>query len=113
GQAIEQSYATGPVSGDSAGGLVGQLRSGSSIVDSYAIGRVTGTTNAGGLAGHETNGTPTATNSYWDVNTTGQAASVVGTAATTRSLRARLPQGFTSWWAINAGRSFPFLNTDD
>lgn len=113
GQAIQQSYATGPVSGDTAGGLVGQLRSGSSITDSYAIGRVTGTTNAGGLAGHETNASPTATNSYWDVNTTGQAASVVGTAATTASLRARLPQGFTSWWAINKGRSFPFLNTDD
>lgn len=70
---IRESYATGRIEGNEwVGGLVGKNANGSKIDGSYAAGSVEGDERAGGLIG-VSNGT--ATNSYWDVETTGQSTS--------------------------------------
>lgn len=78
---VESCYATGAVTGNiSVGGLVGDNLDGT-ITESYAFGAVTGTTHVGGLVGKNEGGTVTL--SYWDINTSGQAASAVGEGRTT------------------------------
>jgi hypothetical protein len=70
---VSDSYATGNVSGSrfSVGGLVGTNDNGT-VNSSYAIGSVSGNALVGGLVGSNSG---TVTDSYWDVNTTGQTAS--------------------------------------
>ena len=65
----------------------------------------------GGLIGI-VQGSPTITNSYWDIETTGQATSPAGIGLTTTQLKSGLPAGFnaTVWGsnpAINSG--YPYL----
>ena len=76
---ITNAYATGVVSGDTnVGGLVGYQDGTSSstspytgrITNAYATGAVSGNTFVGGLIGSQLGNI---TNSYWDVDTTGQA----------------------------------------
>ncbi|OPY71448.1 MAG: Heme/hemopexin-binding protein precursor [Syntrophorhabdus sp. PtaU1.Bin002] len=75
---ITNSYATGNVTGDTVvGGLVGAAGCGTSISNSYAAGLVTATDGdaVGGLVGHATweNEAPIViSNSYWNMDTTGQ-----------------------------------------
>ena len=70
---IQDSYATGAVTGvKDVGGLVGYNYSGV-ITNAYATGAVSGGTNMGGLLGQ--NG-GNVTNSFWDINTTGQTLAV-------------------------------------
>ena len=62
---IDNSYATGSVSGSSdVGGLVGDNVNSSSIANSYATGSVSGSSNVGGLIGYDY-GTNTLTNNWW------------------------------------------------
>ncbi len=71
---VELSYATANVSasGDSIGGLVGGNTG--TVTESYATGSVSGNSQVGGLVGF--NGlSGTVTDGYWDVNTTGQTTS--------------------------------------
>ncbi|PWR17904.1 hypothetical protein DKG74_20285, partial [Zavarzinia aquatilis] len=84
GASVTRAYATGAVTGHtSTGGLIGNAVSGS-LAQTYASGRVTGTASGvGGLVG--ANGAVTAASSYWDVTTTGQAASPLGTAIATEA----------------------------
>jgi len=73
GGVITDSYSTGAVlgaGGGIAGGLVGLNNA--SIVTSFATGAVSGAAPLGGLDGSTTG---TATDSYWDIGTTGQATS--------------------------------------
>ena len=63
---IRASYATGRVSGDNSGGLVGSNSGG--VAASYATGRVLGSTGVGGLIGKGTGGIRS---SYWDRETSG------------------------------------------
>jgi hypothetical protein len=78
---ITNSYATGSVQGNRVGGLVGCNgysswgTQGSSINNSYSVGIISGT-NTGGLVSHN-NGV--VTNSYWDIDSSGMAASAAGT----------------------------------
>ena len=67
------------------GGLAG--RNTGSITASYARGRVTGPGfgPTGGLVGHK-DSSGTATDSYWDTETSGQSGSAVGTGKTTTEL---------------------------
>ena len=104
GNTVNASYATGSVtSSGSAGGLVGWLTG--AITNSYAIGAVKGTGNdVGGLVGFDSKTFETgnvvrgtATNSYWDTGTTGQATSLVGTGKTTRDLQS--PTGYSDIYA--------------
>ena len=111
---IRASYATGAVSatGDGAndlGGLVGNVTATThAITASYATGAVsatgTGTNNIGGLVGGATNN-PTVMNSYWDSQTSNQAASPRGgTAQTTAALQGPTEYGSTGIymnWNLN------------
>jgi len=99
---IESSYATGDVDGyEVVGGLVGNNTNGSKINESYAVGSVEGDERAGGLIG-VSNGR--VTNSYWDVEATGQPTSTGnGTGLTTVEM--------TGSAARDNMRGFDFMDT--
>ena len=81
---ITNSYATGNVNGDErVGGLVGY--NASTITNSYATGTVSGTSEIGGLVGYKESGI--ITNSFWDVETSGQSSSDGGTGLTTTEMK--------------------------
>ena len=92
---ITAAYATGSVTGiTNVGGLAGVANA---ITASYAVGRVTGPSvpSVGGLVGRI--GSGSATNSYWDTQTTGQPYSAAGAPKTTAELQA--PTGYTGIYA--------------
>ncbi len=86
GGTIENSYAKGNASGDKyVSGLVGiNYGSLSKIKNSYATGKVDGTEYIGGITGYNDG---TISNSFWDVNTTGQSSSAGGTGKTTAEMK--------------------------
>lgn len=131
GGIISNSYATGNVSGSLAnvGGLVGTQLSGS-ISQSYATGAVSAPNDsgsAGGLVGRVDAGS--VTQSYWNIQTTGQAHSVgvlnhTATIDTSGLTSAEMMQagsfagwdlattgGSTSVWRIYEGHTTPLLRT--
>jgi hypothetical protein len=113
GTTISRSFAASQVDAGSAGfaaGLIGQHNSGGSINQAYSVGPVSGTgaTVTGFIA--NAGGSPSITSSYWDTDTSGQAAGASGTGLTTAQLRASLPAGFGGSWAITTMRSYPFIN---
>ena len=78
---VENSYATGSVSGDTnVGGFAGNYNSGT-VSNSYSTGAVTGSSNVGGFIGQKYI-SAAATNSFWDTQSSGQAAAT-GTGSTT------------------------------
>ena len=81
---IRASYATGTVSGTIVGGLVGHVYDEGIITASYATGRVDGF-NEGGLVGYDEGGT--VTNSYWDTRTSGHGSGSPGSGKTTSQLQ--------------------------
>jgi len=88
---ISNCYSTGFVNstGPKVGGLVGGNTNSGTVNNSYSVGAVTGTTNTGGLVGYNT-GTPAVnvTNSFWDTETSGQAAGPGGgTGKTTEEMK--------------------------
>jgi len=108
---ISNSYATGSVTGyGGVGGLVGG--NGGIIANSYSAGSVSGTSNVGGLVG---NGNPDdVTDSYWDVNSSGQIDSDGGEGKTTEQMQDAVT--FTAWlcdeseaWTIDDGNDYPRL----
>jgi filamentous hemagglutinin family protein len=91
GSTVTQSYATGPVLGGSnVGGLVGNVLANSTVSLSYSTGDVRGSSAVGGLVG---NNAGSVTQSYWDINTSGQPTIGIGsgtgsvTGLTTRQLK--------------------------
>ena len=83
---ITNSYSRMTVNGNNiVGGLVGNAYSGV-ITNSYAAGIVSGSTNVGGLLGRNQYGS-SATNSYWDTETSGQATSALGTPLTSDQMK--------------------------
>jgi len=118
---VENSYATGMVTGTGSnvnvGGLVGYNNSLGTITSSYATGEVTGTGNyIGGLVGHN-NGT--VTNSFWNTETSGQSNSAGGEGKTTSEMQ-QLATFFEDWdisdqggestaWRIYEGSTYPLL----
>jgi len=86
---ITDSYSLATVSvsgGDNIGGLLGRSSSTNSfITNSYAAGSVSGNTT-GGLLEDDT-GTLTVTQSFWDVQTTGQSSSAAGVGKTTAEMQ--------------------------
>lgn len=132
---IKRSYATGNVLGNTAngtGGLVGLNNStnGGAIDQTFATGLVSGN-GTGGLVGSGSacySSSPGCspvgpiTNSYWDIQSTGQATSIGSVYAnsvganyaglSTVQLKSGLPQGFSSAaWGINGttNAGYPFL----
>ncbi|WP_340099035.1 PKD domain-containing protein [Salinibaculum salinum] len=115
---VEQSYSTATVDGGyGVGGLVG-VNSGS-IRESYATGTVTGSSRVGGLVGNEPESgrwpTPTAEQSYWDTDATGQSTSAGGTGLATGQLSGTAARGnlsgftFDGVWDAQAGQ-YPRLD---
>jgi hypothetical protein len=111
---VSNSYATGAVSGGSdgyyVGGLVGYL-DGGTVSNSYAVGSVSGSRNVGGIVGYTT-GTPMASSSYYDTQTTGQTTSAGGIGKTTAEMRQEAAFGgweFASVWGIVNGLTYPYL----
>ena len=85
---IRASYASGAVrGGDLVGGLVGNSSSGLTITASYATGAVS-TSSSGNTGGLVAGGPVAATNSYWDIQTSGQASSATGVGKNTAELQA-------------------------
>ena len=128
--AVTNSYSSVSVTGNKAvGGLVGFNRSSSaSITNSYAAGAVSAVSmqagpgwNAartkGGLVG-ETTADATVTASYWDTQTSAQAASAGGTGQTTSGLQS--PTGasgiYGAWaaaiWDFGTASEYPALKYD-
>ncbi|MCR4267287.1 YDG domain-containing protein [Nitratireductor sp. ZSWI3] len=115
---ITNSYATGAVTGttDYVGGLVGSTYQGGMLTNVYASGNVTGTTNVGGLVGGAIlAGAVTATNAYWDVDSTGQSTSFAGTGignanAFTQSTYSGFD--FTNTWVLIDGETRPMLQSE-
>src|SRR5574344_1322831 len=79
---IINSYSTVNIAGNiHSGGLVGWNYS--TISNSYSTGKITG--SGGGLVGYNLSGT--ATNSYWDTETSGKTTSAGGTGKTTAEMQ--------------------------
>ncbi|MEN6576708.1 MAG: GLUG motif-containing protein [Phycisphaerales bacterium] len=106
------SYSNSSVAGANyVGGLVGYSSSGS-ILASCCTGAVAGNSYVGGLIGAGWANQVTA--SFWDIETSGQAASLAGTGKTTVEMQMAatfLDAGwdFTSTWSICEGKDYPRL----
>jgi filamentous hemagglutinin family protein len=106
---ISDSYATGSISGANAvGGLVGY--NAGTINTSYSAGRVSGTSNVGGLVGYNATGDAAGrceegcdasqvSNSFWDIQTSGQATSAGGTGMSSAQMQQQA--NFTSATSAN------------
>ncbi|MDR3013192.1 MAG: DUF3244 domain-containing protein [Chitinispirillales bacterium] len=136
--AINDSYAGGMVSGVSkVGGLAGYVFGGQ-ITNSYAFGWINGVSRTGGLIGadygsdaasHRSIGTVSArnsaggsiqaaavTNSFWDINTTGQSASAGGVGKNSEAMKRR--DTYTGWsldggvWTLsgNVNAGYPSIS---
>jgi len=82
---VSNSYSTGSVSGNEyVGGLIGSNGDHSTVSNSYSTGSVTGTSYVGGLVG--TNG-GNVTNSFWDMETSGQSTSDGGSGKNTTEMQ--------------------------
>jgi hypothetical protein len=109
---IADSYALVSVTAsDSVGGLVGRNNT-EPISRCYAAGEVAGSTNVGGLVG--TNGSSTS-NSFWDIESSGQPTSAGGRGRTTEQMKDI--NTFFTWgvcgnegtWTIDSGTDYPRL----
>jgi len=120
---VNNSYSTGSVTGSTrVGGLVGINYYGS-VTDSYSSGSVVGSADVGGLVGYNT---ATVSNSFWDIQTSGQAASDGGTGKTTTEMKSIATFSAADWntvtvanpntrnpdyiWNIVEGTTYPFLS---
>ena len=82
---VSNSFSTGSVSGSGfVGGLVGSSSSPSTVINSYATGSVSSSGYVGGLMGW---GNSIVTNSFWDMETTGQSTSWGGTGKTSAEMK--------------------------
>jgi len=106
---ISNSYATGDVIGNSnIGGLIGEFDN-SSLANCYSVGRVTGD-GAGGLVGLQYEST--ATNCYWNIETSAQITSALGEPKNTLQMITSttfIEWPFSSIWTIYEGSTYPFL----
>ena len=102
---VNCSYSVGSVTGyDYVGGLVGFNHEGS-VIDSYSTGDVTGDQYVGGLVGSNLDNV---SNSFWDIETSGQAASDGGTGKNTTEM---LDITTYSVWNITAVANSSTRNT--
>lgn len=111
GGMLKSVYATGSASssGYYVGGLVGY--NGASVTNAYSIGAVSSSSGyAGGLIGYNPYGS--ATNSYWDIQTSGCSISAAGTGKNTAELYQQITfvnWDFTTIWWINNTYDYPKL----
>lgn len=108
---VTDAYATGAVTGTGGaiGGLIGSTVQGTTLTNAYASGRVTGT---GGLVGNIDGSGATVTNSYWDMDSTGQANSAAGIGIDSTNARTQATYvgfDFTDTWVMFEGDTRPML----
>jgi len=113
GSAVSSCYATGTVTGNSqVGGLVGRHDDSSTVSNCYAIGAVSGNVDAGGLVGYNNGGN--VSNSYWDVETSGQSNSDGGLGKTTAEMVQQttfVDWDFATIWGIVENVTYPYLQS--
>lgn len=116
GATIIDCYATGAVESAIAliGGLIGYVVNSSTITNCYSIGAVSGSSFVGGLVGYNDSGS--ATNSFWDITTSGQTTSDLGTVKTTAEMKTKLTFTNAGWvfpatWSISGtlNDGYPYL----
>ena len=122
---VRDSHFTGTVTAnDSVGGLVGDNRGEGIVSNSYSTGSVTGTSRVGGLVGSTNYGV--VSNSFWDIETSGQFDSAGGTGQTTAQIKNITTFSGVTWnitavanpgvrnrsyvWNIVNGVTYPFLS---
>ena len=125
---VSNSYSNGNITGISrVGGLVGVNGPDKIVSNSYSTGSVTGVDDVGGLVGSnvvfEWNGT--VSNSFWDIETSGQATSDGGTGKNTTEMKDIATFSVAGWniiavglnethpgyiWNIVNNVSYPFLS---
>jgi hypothetical protein len=94
---VSNSYSTGSVTGFSkVGGLVGVNNYGN-VTRSYSTGRVAGSAQVGGLVGYNT---ATVSNSFWNVETSGQSNSQGGAGKTTTEMKILATFSGAGWNAV-------------
>jgi hypothetical protein len=107
---INNCYATGAASGTTqVGGFSGRTTF-SEINNSYSSGLVTGDDSLGGFSGPNMVGT--ATDSYWDIESSGQESSELGEGKTTTQMKQQATYqnwDFDTIWEIQEGTSYPTL----
>ncbi len=120
---ISNSYSSGKVEGESlVGGLAGHNRG--SVSSCYSTGNVTGLEDVGGLVGRNYQGT--VSNSFWDIQTSGQSTSAGGTGSTTAEMQNIATFSGATWniiavaapgerdaayvWNIVNDETYPFLS---
>ncbi len=114
---IGDCYATGNVTAiiNAGGGLAGEIWA--AIVNSYSTGTVTGGGTNGGLAGTNPIVWGSATNCYWDTETSGMPGSTVGTGRTTAQMMQQATfdplWDFTSTWRIDETITYPYFQWED
>ena len=122
---VGDSYSSANVTGEyGVGGLVGSNYD-SSVSTSYSTGSVTGTSPVGGLVGNNWEGTGTVSDSFWDIQTSGQATSDGGTGKTTAEMQNIATFSGAGWdiiavalnetnstyiWNIVDTETYPFLS---
>jgi len=125
---ISNCYSTSSVSGATAvGGLVGYNNYNGRIMNCYAMGNVSGTTDVGGLVGKNYGNI---SDSFWDIETSGQSVSDGGMGRTTAEMQTagtfleagwdfidETENGTKDIWWIDKGQDYPRLwwelSTDD
>lgn len=121
---IENCYAQGAVSNltpaisepSPTGGLIGGIFDSNQISNCYSTGKVTAIdtrSNIGGLVGRASTSLPPSTNSFWDLQTSGQATSAVGEGKTEeqmKNINTYIDAGwdFTNIWSMTPG-AYPSL----
>jgi len=109
---ISNSYSIGSVEGNSKiGGLAGSVGFGT-ILNSYSISNISGNSLIGGLIGEDSGMGNIISNSYWDINTSGQTNSSGGEGKTTTQMKQQatfVDWNFTSIWNIVEDVNYPFL----
>ena len=120
---ISSSYSSGTVDGVSlVGGLVGSNRA--TVSNCYSTGNVTGLEDVGGLVGRNYQGT--VSNSFWDIQTSGQSTSAGGTGSNTAEMQDIATFSGATWniiavaalgerdaayvWNIVNDETYPFLS---
>ena len=120
---ISSSYSSGTVDGVSlVGGLVGSNRA--TVSNCYSTGNVTGLEDVGGLVGRNYQGT--VSNSFWDIQTSGQSTSAGGTGSNTAEMQNIATFSGATWniiavaalgerdaayvWNIVNDETYPFLS---
>lgn len=119
---VSNSYATGNVTADGtqyAGGLIGYFHNNSTMINCYSTGEpsiVSG--QIGGLVGQK--GNPVlASNSFWDMETSGQAESDVGIGKTTSELKSQFTFTNVNWdfttpiWSIDGATNNGYPNLEN